>query len=70
MSSVSFPVCTGWSLMYMLHMWHEYALTPPDMHIKHWAYMPTLVGIFVSRTHLAITEVIVGCIVGYICKNV
>ena len=44
----------------------------PYTSIKYLMYMPNLVGIFVSRTYLAITSevcIAVGCVLAHVCKN-
>ena len=50
-----------------MHMHHPY------LHVKYSAYMPKLMGIFVSCTYLASTgelEVVFGCVLAHICRNV
>ena len=48
-------------------------LAPSIRSIKHFAYMPNLVGIFVSSTYLAITWevcIAVSCVLEHGCKNI
>ena len=59
----SVPLYTGDFLMHMFYVWHKYAHTSLDMPRKFWAYMPTLVGKFLSCTYLAITCEVVNVVV-------
>ena len=68
---VQCPLPHGW--LQGLCMWHIYVHTSFYKSIKYLAYIPNLVGIFVSSTYMAIKSevcIAVGFALGHICKNV
>ena len=65
------PIVTGLieATSYVAHMCRHL----PYKSIKYLAYMPNLVGIFVSSTYLAVIWevcIAVGCVLTHMCKNV